>query len=153
MSAVTVTPTQLLPPHFWTLDASCLHGASHAEVWLGTDAPDRGLLNAEATQNHRRLYPLCDCDAPPPIPKVAHMASDRPMPEEGISVEWDVIENYPPFIPGQQAAVDGLGRLEIAGVNESALGRLTVLNTGAVGNQPPGTLAYAGTLITAIEAA
>jgi hypothetical protein len=149
MTQVSFTPYQQLPPHHWDLTVECPHGASSAQVWLNVDLPDVDELGIEAYQNHQRFYPSCDCAAPPVAPKVAHMASDRPMPEVDTSAEWDVIENYPRFTVGETAAVDGLGRLTVLAVNQSSLGRLTLRNDGADGNQPPGTLAYAGTLITA----
>lgn len=80
---------------------------------------------------------------------VAHMASDQPMPELDTAAEWDVIEDLPTFSVGSWATIDGLGLVEIVGVNQSSEGRLTIINHGTEGNQPPGTVAYAGTSITA----
>jgi hypothetical protein len=139
-------------PTHWLAQMRCPHHVSLAAVWLGEGvAPDEARLHDEVLQNHLRVTG-CACAETPVAGGVAHMASDQPMPEVGQSVEWDVIENYPPFTPGQLARVDGLGDLVVLGVNASSLGRLTLRNDGASGNQPPGTVAFAGTLITAEDA-
>jgi hypothetical protein len=90
----------------------------------------------------------------PPTPEshdvegVAHLAGDVLMPEVDAAAEWDTLEDFPTFTEGQWVTVDGAGLLEVVEINQSAQGRLTVKNHGSSGNQPPGTVVYAGTAIT-----